>query len=118
MASTDAWVGSTIDDADVRRLRLGRFLGKEDEVGARAPDPEEILPNPEKGKVVVFNAHLERGLALPVSTFFTDFLRFYGLQPHHLGANCLTQLSCFVTLYEAYLGIWPSVEVWRMFFFL
>ena len=59
-------------------------------MGARAPDPEEISPKPEKGEVVVFNAHLERGLGLPVSSFFSEFLRFYGLQPHHLRANCLT----------------------------
>ena len=40
------------------------------------------------------------------------------LQPHHLGANCITQLSCFVTLCEAYLGIWPCMEIFGMFFFL
>ena len=74
MASTGAWMGSTVGDADIRKLRKGNFLGKEDEVGARAPDPEEILPNHEKGEVVVFNAHLERGLALPVSPFFVTAL--------------------------------------------
>ena len=105
MASTDAWMGSTIDDFDIRRLRRGRFLGKTDDVGARAPDPAEISPKPEKGEFVVFSAHFERGLALPVSSLFSEFLRFYGLQPHHLGANCLTQLSCFATLCEAYLGL-------------
>ena len=93
-------MGSTIGDATIRRLRKGNFLGKEDEVGAHAPDPEE-------GEVVVFNAHMERGFALPVSPFFAQFLRFFRLQPHHLGANCITQLACFVTLCEAYLGVWP-----------
>ena len=28
------------------------------------------------------------------------------------------QLSCFVTLCEAYLGIWPCMEVFGMFFYL
>ena len=118
MASTGAWMGSGVDDRDIRKLRRGRFLGRTDDVGARAPDPEEISPKPKKGEFVVFSAHLERGLGLPVSPFFLEFLRFYGLQPHHLGANCFTQLSCFVTLCEAYLGMWPSMEIFSMFFFL
>ena len=66
----------------------------------------------------MFYTHVERGLGLPVSSFFNEFLHFYGLQPHHLGANCITQLSCFVTLCEAYLGVWPSMELFGMFFFL
>ena len=74
-------------------------------MGARAPNSEEILPAPRKGEFVVFAAHLERGLGLPASPFFVEFLRFYGLQPHHLGANCITQLSCFVTLCEEYLPL-------------
>ena len=90
MASTGTWMGSTIGDANIRRLRKGNFLGKEDEVGARVPDPEEVAPDPKEGEVVVFDAHMERGLALPVSPFFAQFLPFFGLQPHHLGANCIT----------------------------
>ena len=43
---------------------------------------------------------------------------FYGLQLHHLGANSITLISCFVTLCEAYLGIWPCMELFCMFFFL
>ena len=93
-------------------------MGTAEEVGARAPDLEEISSNPKEDEFVVFATHLERGLGLPASPFFQEFLRFYGLQPHHLGANCLTQLSCFVTLCEAYLGIWPSMEVFGMFFYL
>ena len=41
------------------------------------PDPEEVAPDPKKGEVVVFDTHMERGLALPVSPFFTQFLRFF-----------------------------------------
>ena len=52
------------------------------------------------------------------SSFFSEFLHFYGLQPHHLGANCIVQLSCFVTLCEAYLGLWPCMEIFKMFFYL
>ena len=107
-----------MDAQDIRRLCRGRFMGRTDDVGARAPAPEEISPKPRQGEFVVFSTHLERGLGLPASPFFSEFLRFYGLQTHHLGANCITQLSCFITLYEAYLGIWPCMEVFAMFFYL
>ena len=49
MKSTGAWMGSTIGEANIQRLRKGNFLGKEDEVGARVPDPEEVAPDPQEG---------------------------------------------------------------------
>ena len=68
-----------MDTPAVKKLRRGRFLGRIEDVGARAPDSEEISPAPKKGEFVVFAAHLERGLGLPASPFFAEFLRFYGL---------------------------------------
>ena len=109
MASTGAWMGSTIDEAFLRKIRRNGFLGTTGDVEARAPPAGEISPKPKKGKFVMFYAHVERGLGLPTSSFFSEFLHFYGLQPHHLGANCITQLSCFVTLCETYLGDRKSV---------
>ena len=118
MASSGAWMGSDVESSDIRKLRRGRFLGLTEEVRARAPSSDEISPNPEEGEFVVFSTHLERGLGLPASPFLQEFLRLYGLQPHHLGANSLTQLSCFVTLCEAYLGIWPCIEIFSMLLYL
>ena len=87
MAKTGAWMGSSVDDELLWKLRRNRFLGMTGDVGARLPPVGEISPNPRKGEFVVFSAHLERGLGLPVNSFFSEFLHFYGLQPHHLGAN-------------------------------
>ena len=67
---------------------------------------------------MVFSSHLARGLGLPVSSFFLNFLNFYGLQPHHLGANSIMQLGCFVMLCEAYVGIWTCLEIFIMLFYL
>ncbi|KAK1614359.1 hypothetical protein QYE76_019876, partial [Lolium multiflorum] len=55
---------------------------------------EETEPTPEPGERVVFGAHLDRGLGLPASTFFRQFLDNFGLQPHHLPANACVLLSC------------------------
>ena len=94
------------------------FIGLKEEVGTRAPDGDEISPAPVANEYVVFSSHMAKGLALPASSFLREFLEFYSLQLHHLGANSITLLSCFVTLREAYLGIWPCMEVFVIFFFL
>ena len=79
MPSSGAWMGSDMSDSDIRRLHRGQFLGLAEEVGARAPSLDEISPSPKEGEFVMFSAHLERGLGLPASPFFQEFLRFYGL---------------------------------------
>ena len=47
-----------------------------------------------------------------------QFLDYFNLQPHHLGANSIAQLSFFATLCEAYLGIRPSLDLFCRFFFI
>ena len=60
MASSGAWMGSGASDSDIRKLCRGQFLGLTEEVGARAPSPDEISPSPKEGEFVVFSAHLEQ----------------------------------------------------------
>ena len=94
------------------------LIGQKEEVGTRVPGDDEISPSPTADEFVVFSSHLVRGLALPASPFLREFLDFYGLQLHHLGANSITFISAFVTFCEAYLGLWPCMELFCMFFFL
>ena len=74
------------------------------------------MPDPRAGERVVFVAHFERGFGLPVSTFFREFLDFHRLQPHHLTANFIMTMSGFVTLFKGYLGIRPSIGLWKRLF--
>jgi hypothetical protein len=69
------------------------------------------VPEPKPGEVVVFFEHFRRGFVLPASNFLWQFLDHFHLQPHHIGANAMMTLSAFAVLYEAYLGIWPNVEL-------
>ena len=79
------WRGSIVDDEAVAQLRRDELLDTEDDIAVRVPAADEIQPAPRHGKAVVFVDHLERGLALPVSPFFRQFLDYFVLQPHHLG---------------------------------
>ncbi|KAK1609321.1 hypothetical protein QYE76_032994 [Lolium multiflorum] len=108
-----SWKGSYMREDDIARLvRLRRIPAG---VIMRAPGAE-MEPQPEPGERVVFGAHLDRGLGLPASNFFHRFLDYFGLQPHHLPANAMILLSCYVVFMEGYAGLWPDVEFWRLFY--
>jgi hypothetical protein len=62
---------------------------------------------------VIFIPFLIRGLALPISPFFRGLLDFYRLNLTHLNPNSILQVSIFVHLCEAYLGILPHFGLWK-----
>ncbi|XP_071681163.1 uncharacterized protein [Lolium perenne] len=116
MASpSGSWRGSYMQEDDIERLVRLRRIPRS--VITRVPG-EETEPEPRNGERVVFGAHLDRGLGLPASPFFRQFLDHFGLQPHHLPANACVLLSCFVAFMEAYAGLWPDIDFWSRLFFL
>jgi len=52
------------------------------------------------------------------ATSLRDFFNIFQLQPHHLPANAIVALSSFATFCEAYLGLYPTVDLWAKFFSL
>jgi hypothetical protein len=64
----------------------------------------------------MLKSHVERGLSMPPSLFFTNLLKFYGLQLHHISPNCLVSMAGYVALCEGYLGIRPRVDLFQLFF--
>jgi hypothetical protein len=105
-----SWEGSWVKEKQIELLRRGRVLPPADLVGCH---PDERVPAPEPGETVVFYDHFPQGFALPVSSFLRQFLDYFRLQPHHIGANTMMTLATFAALCEAYLGIWPNVELFR-----
>jgi hypothetical protein len=108
------------DDSDVTKAEIDwlyRTRRIPEGVAFRIPG-EELTPIPELGEVVVFTAHFVRGLGLPVSYFFRNFLDIYELQPHHLLANAVFTLSSFAALCEGYVGLWPSLQLWARLYIL
>ena len=112
-----SWEGSITTEKNICYLcRMKRLLLVE-ALLARAPGSERV-PQPRAGEHVVFYSHFERGFGLPASLFFRSFLDFFGLQPHHLGANAVLQVTGFSTLCEGYLGMLLTMELWAKMFFL
>jgi hypothetical protein len=96
----------------IKLLCQGRVLPSADLVGSH-PASGERVPAPQPGETVVFYDNFPRGFALPASNFLRQFMDHFHLQPHHIGANAMMTLATFATLCEAYLGIWPNVELFR-----
>jgi hypothetical protein len=107
-----SWEGSWVKERQIELLRQGRVLPPVDLMGCR-PAGSERIPAPKLGDVVVFYDHFPWGFALPASSFMRQFLDHFHLQLHHIRANAMMTLAMFATLCEAYLGIWPNVELFR-----
>ncbi|KAE8819691.1 hypothetical protein D1007_02351 [Hordeum vulgare] len=116
-SSQGAWLGSDVDEGHIDALRHHRLLPPASQVSVRLPS-FETAPAPAAGEVVVFVEHFYRGFGLPASSFFAEWLKFFGLQPHHLAPNAILQLAAFVVLCEGFVGIEPRVDLWRSLFFL
>jgi hypothetical protein len=71
------------------------------------------VPIEDTHESVVYIPFIIRGLALPISPFFRGLLDFYHLNLTHLDPNYILQISVFVHLCEAYLGILPHFGLWK-----
>jgi hypothetical protein len=71
------------------------------------------IPMEDTHESVVYVPFLIRDLALPVSPFFCGLLVFYDLNLTHLNPNSILQVSIFIHLCEAYLGILPHFGLWK-----
>jgi hypothetical protein len=71
------------------------------------------VPIEDTHESVVYIPFLICGLALPISPFFRGLLDFYHLNLTHLNPNSILQISVFVHLCEAYLGILPHFGLWK-----
>jgi hypothetical protein len=73
------------------------------------------VPTEDTHESIVYVPFLIRGLALPISPFFRGILDFYNLNLTHLNPNSMLQVSIFVHLCEAYLGIFSSFRIMEVF---
>jgi hypothetical protein len=71
------------------------------------------VPTEDTHESVVYVPFLMCGLALPISPFFRGLLDFYNINLTHLNPNSILQISIFVHLCEAYLGILPHFGLWK-----
>ncbi|KAE8819302.1 hypothetical protein D1007_02800 [Hordeum vulgare] len=90
-SSQGAWLGSEIGEEHIEALHHHRLLPPASQVLVPLPGAE-TAPTPAVGEVVVFNEHFYRGFGLPASAFLSEWIYFFGLQPHHVAPNAILQL--------------------------
>jgi hypothetical protein len=109
------WQKSHVKDSDVQTMEGEGTVAPQAEslwqTDFKAPVP---IPNP--SEIVMLRSHVERGLSMPPSLFFTNLLKFYGLQLHHISPNSLVSVAGYAALCEGYLGIRPRVDLFQLFF--
>jgi hypothetical protein len=78
----------------------------------------EVVPlaNLALGDFIFFSAYALAGLVPPVSSFFLMLLEFYRRQLQHLSPNSITLVAIFIQLYGMFVGVRPSVCLFRRFF--
>jgi hypothetical protein len=79
-------------------------------------DFKALVPAHNSTEIVMLKSHMERGLNMPPSSFFTNLLKFYGLQLHHIAPNCLVSVAGYAALCEGFLGICPRVDLFQLYF--
>ena len=80
--------------------------------GEAAPQP--VYPN----KSVHMGSFIMLGLVPPFSSFFLEVLESYQIQLHHLTPNSIFILATFAYVCEMFIGVRPSLDLFRSFFFL
>src|SRR6187455_3349478 len=71
------------------------------------------VPTEDTHESVIYVPFLLRGLTLPISPFFCGLLDFYRLNLTHLNPNSILQISIYVHLCEAFLGVLPHFGLWK-----
>jgi hypothetical protein len=82
------WQKSHVKDAHVQALEDEGTMAPQAESGWQT-DFKALVPAPSSSKIVMLKSHVERGLSTPPSSFFTNLLKFYRLQLHHIAPNSL-----------------------------
>lgn len=104
VAAWKEWTGSTSEREDLEEMVMDGVLPDEATASWR-PAAGEQFPDPLDGEVVVFEDCYHRGFGLPVHLFVHKLLRYYGIVHIHLHPNSYLNLSVFINLCEANLGI-------------
>jgi hypothetical protein len=76
----------------------------------------DLASAPREGEIVVLMSHIERSISFPLSDFYITVLDYYQVQPFQLSPNSVLIMSGFAALCEGYLGVSPSLELFRYYY--
>jgi len=116
-AAQKVWPAPTTTEDQLRELVSDCLIQDKEIAEWRAPGQHRV-PTLGSGEIVLFVSFRRAGLCLPASAFLHRFLNYFGISLNHLTPNAVIHLSVFVHLCETFLGIPPSLSLFRYFFCL
>jgi hypothetical protein len=109
------WVKCNIKDTHVQALEDEGTMAPRAESHWRT-DHKALVPALDSTEILMLKSHVERGLSMPPSHFFSNLLKYYGLQLHHIAPNSLVSVAGYAALCEGFLKIRPRVDFFQLFF--
>jgi hypothetical protein len=106
-----------VDESEIHKLIANNFL-PDCVVLQWHPTAREDIPTPNTNGIVVFSSFFQREFHLLACDFFCELLDHYKIELVHLSPNSILQITIFVHLCEAFLGIPPSFPLFKNYFFL
>jgi hypothetical protein len=101
------------DHTKLRRLLRWQSPGYNGRVWCGAVPLGDLQP----GEFIFFTSYALAGVMPPFSSFFV-LLEWYGLQLHHLLPHSIALVVIFIHFCKMYVGVWPSVRLFRLFHML
>ena len=114
-AAQKVWPAPTTTEDQLRKLVRGGLIQSKDIAEWRALG-EHRVPAPGPSEIILFISFIRARLCLPASAFLHQFLGYFRVSLNHLTPNDVLHLSIFVHLCETFLGIPPSLSLYRYFF--
>jgi hypothetical protein len=113
--SGGSWDPCNLDEEVLSSLEQEGLIAAK-EISKWRVEPNAAAPAPSKKEIVMLKSHIDRGLSLPPSYFLKSMLRHYRLQLHHIAPNSFTIIAGFVALCEGFLGIYPRIDLFCLYF--
>jgi hypothetical protein len=104
-----------VKDVHIKAIENKGLVPPHDEPQWRT-NHKALVPAPNQIEILMLKSHVDRGLSMPPSHFFSNLLKFYGLRLHHIAPNSLVSVAGYADLCEGYLRIRPRVDLLQLFF--
>src|SRR6266540_3726247 len=108
----EVWMKSTMTEGELEKMVEDQVLPTKELIGWRVANGE-LFSTADTKEIVVFTSFFYWGFLLPSSSFFRGLLRFYGIKLVNLNPNSILQISAFIHLCEAFLGVCPHFALFH-----
>lgn len=109
------WPSSNLKENQIKILGADGFLESKEISHWRCAYQQEY-PSEKTKEITVWKAFYEVGFGKPTCDFFRQILSFYGVELCHLTPNSILNISIFIHLCEAFLGIEPHYALFHHLF--